>query len=202
MTIGVLALQGDFQKHHHLLQLLGLESLAIRYPEQLDRVEGLVLPGGESTTMTRLLRRNGFDQPLRDFSRDYPLLGTCAGLILMATRVSDPRVTTLNLLDITVARNAYGRQVHSFTAPITVRVPEHDTTVPGTFIRAPKIQALGSAVEVLATHRDEPVAVRQGHHMGLTFHPELDDVTLFHQLLFAPVKQPRSRTNSNPIHVA
>ncbi|MCS5625810.1 MAG: pyridoxal 5'-phosphate synthase glutaminase subunit PdxT, partial [Candidatus Marinimicrobia bacterium] len=113
--IGVLALQGDYEKHIHILDLLKIQNMEIRYSRELDMIQGLVIPGGESTTMTDLMGRNGFYEPIRNFAKNYPILGTCAGLIMMASSVPGSRVEPLGILDIEVDRNAYGRQVHSFT---------------------------------------------------------------------------------------
>ncbi|NOZ03330.1 MAG: pyridoxal 5'-phosphate synthase glutaminase subunit PdxT [FCB group bacterium] len=202
MKVGVLSLQGDFAKHHRILEVLGMEPVNVRYPRQLDGVEGLIIPGGESTTMTKLIRRNHFFEPLIEFGKSNPVMGTCAGLILMATEVPDARVNPLGLLDITVERNAYGRQVHSFTDALKVSVNQHHTRIPATFIRAPKITALGDGVRVVAVYRDEPVAVQQDKHIGLAFHPELDDVPFFHNILFGSQTNTLIQDQPDRIHAA
>lgn len=185
MPIGLLALQGDYHKHSRILSLLGLEAVLIRYPHQLDDVSGLIIPGGESTTMSKLIDTNDFRQPLLNFAKRSPILGTCAGLIMMSRLLEeDSRINTLGLVDVAVTRNAYGRQLDSFVDDLTVNVDGHQHHLAASFIRAPRINAVGADVEVLAFYKNEPVAVRQGQHIGLTFHPELNDVTLFHQLAF------------------
>lgn len=188
MKVGLLALQGDYEKHRQILAQLGIQSVLIRYPKQLDEVSGLIIPGGESTTMSKLIDATHFRQPLKAFAQDYPILGTCAGLIIMGTlHPQDSRVKTLDILGVTVSRNAYGRQQNSFVDQLTVNVDDQQKSITATFIRAPQITRVGSNVEVLASHNTMPVAVRQGHHIGLTFHPELNNVSLFHQLAFGGV---------------
>ncbi|NOZ74364.1 MAG: pyridoxal 5'-phosphate synthase glutaminase subunit PdxT [FCB group bacterium] len=183
MKIGVLALQGDFEKHSLLLEQLGITPVRIRYPHDLDTVEGLVFPGGESTTLMHLIEQNAFRTPLSEFAASHPVLGTCAGLILMATSVDDSRINPLGLLDIDARRNAYGRQVFSFTDQIQLtHFP--DQRVSATFIRAPKITRIGTGIEILATWKNEPVGVMSGNHMALSFHPELDGYSGFHKYLF------------------
>jgi pyridoxal 5'-phosphate synthase pdxT subunit len=185
VKVGLLALQGNYDKHSQILDQLGMKSVLIRYPHQLDEVSGLIIPGGESTTMSKLIDATGFRQSLTSFAQQYPILGTCAGLIMIGTlQQQDERVKTLDLIDITVTRNAYGRQLNSFVDDLTVSFDGQQKTIAATFIRAPQINAIESNVEVLARYNDMPVAVRQGHHIGLTFHPELNDVSLFHQLAF------------------
>jgi 5'-phosphate synthase pdxT subunit len=166
------------------LRTLGIEPVKVRYPSQLDEVEGLVIPGGESTTLTRLMKTNNFFEPVKTFAKSYPVLGTCAGLIMMARKIDDVRVKTLGMLDVTVKRNLYGRQVHSFSNIISVHFDSRDVTIPATFIRAPQIIEIGPSVQVLATCADLPVAVLDGFHMGITFHPEIDGISVFHEWLF------------------
>ena len=192
--IGVLALQGDYEKHIHILGQLGMASTEVRYPKQLDNIEGLIIPGGESTTMTDLMQRVGFHDPIRTFASRSPILGTCAGLIMMAGSVEDSGLSSLGILDVDVDRNAYGRQVHSFTDDLPVSLNGQIQTIKATFIRAPKISRVGSSVEVISSYDGEPVAVKQSHHLGLAFHPELDSVTLFHEFIF--------KTQFETIHAA
>jgi 5'-phosphate synthase pdxT subunit len=181
MTIGVLALQGDFDAHRRRLEELGAKVVLVRKPEQLDHVEGLVIPGGESGTFLKLLGEEGFEK-LKQFVRVKPTFGTCAGAILLATEVENPKQAGLGAIDIGIRRNAYGRQVDS-----SIRegkfIPGHRTGSPleMVFIRAPKIERVGPAVEVIATEGKDPVAVRQGKVMAATFHPELSDDTRVHQ---------------------
>jgi 5'-phosphate synthase pdxT subunit len=182
--IGVLALQGDYEKHIQILDMLKISSIEIRYPKELEKVDGLVIPGGESTTMTDLMGRAGFYEPLRLLAGNKPILGTCAGLIMMAKSVCDSRVKPLGILDVEVDRNAYGRQVHSFTDQLPVSLNGKTDFISATFIRAPKITKVESSVKILSEYDSQPVVVRQGRHLGLAFHPELDGVTLFHEFIF------------------
>jgi 5'-phosphate synthase pdxT subunit len=181
MTIGVLALQGDFDAHRRRLEELGAKVVLVRKPEQLDHIQGLVIPGGESGTFLKLLGEEGFEK-LKQFVRVKPTFGTCAGAILLATEVVNPEQAGLGAIDIGIRRNAYGRQVDS-----SIRegkfIPGHRTGSPleMVFIRAPKIERVGPAVEVIATEGKDPVAVRQGKVMAATFHPELSDDTRVHQ---------------------
>ena len=196
LPVGLLALQGDFEKHRQKLAALGRHCLAVRRPAELDRVSALVIPGGESTTLSRLIDRGGLREPLIAFaSAGKPILGTCAGLIMLACDLDEePRpdrhgVRPLGLLDVTVRRNAYGRQIDSFTEPLRcagVLARGHDGApcCSAVYIRAPRIIAMGPHVEVIARRPDgEPVGVRQGCIVGLAFHPELGDDGRFHQLL-------------------
>jgi 5'-phosphate synthase pdxT subunit len=185
VKIGLLALQGDYEKHGQILSQLGMQAELIRYPQQLEDVSGLVIPGGESTTIGKLIDVSGFRQAILSFAQQSPILGTCAGLIMMTKLLqNDTRINTLEIMDVTVTRNAFGRQLYSFVDDLTVNLAGHQKTIAASFIRAPQINAVGPNVEILACYNNEPVAVRQGLHIGLTFHPELNDVTLFHQLAF------------------
>jgi pyridoxal 5'-phosphate synthase pdxT subunit len=176
MTIGVLALQGDFDAHRHRLEELGAEVVLVKKPEQLDAIDGLVIPGGESGTFLKLLGEEGFAK-LKEFVHAKPTFGTCAGAILLATEVENPKQAGLGALDIRIRRNAYGRQIDS-----SIREGRlGDSPLEMVFIRAPKIERVGPNVEVIATESSDPVAVRQGKTMAATFHPELSDDTRVHQ---------------------
>jgi 5'-phosphate synthase pdxT subunit len=177
-TIGVLALQGDFDAHRRRLEELGAKVVLIKKPEQLDHIDGLVIPGGESGTFLNLLGEQGFDK-LRQFVRLKPTFGTCAGAILLAAEVENPSQAGLGAIDISIRRNAYGRQLDS-----SIREGKFGASpLEMVFIRAPKISRVGHHVEVIATEGKEnlPVAVRQGSVMAATFHPELSDDTRVHQ---------------------
>jgi len=168
MTIGVLALQGDFDAHRKRLEELGAKVVLVRKPEQLDEIDGLVIPGGESSTFLKLLGEKGFEK-LKEFVRVKPTFGTCAGAILLAKEVENPKQKGLGVLDIRIRRNAYGRQVDS-----SIREGKlQGAPIEMVFIRAPKIERVGLGVEILATEGKDPVAVRQGKVMAATFHPEL-----------------------------
>jgi len=177
--VGVLALQGDYARHREALERIGAEPVRVSMPTDLDGLEALVVPGGESTTMLRLLEATGLREPVERFVRERPVLGTCAGLILLARESAGLPRPTFGALDVTVERNAYGRQVDSFSAPIDTTIASGP--VDGVFIRAPRIRAVGDGVEVVATLGGEPVGVRQGATVGLTFHPELTDDTRLHR---------------------
>ena len=181
-TVGVLALQGDFVRHQDMLVSLGCRVRAVRYTSDLEGLDGLVIPGGESTTISKQLDRSHLREAVSSFARERPVMGTCAGLILMARDPSDSRVNSLNLLDVVVSRNSWGRQVHSFTTPLEVQLNGRHDTVPAVFIRAPRIQEVGPEVEVLARIKNEPVLVCQGRHLGAAFHPELTNDTSIHRL--------------------
>jgi 5'-phosphate synthase pdxT subunit len=176
MTIGVLALQGDFDAHRKRLEELGAKVVLVKKPAQLDEIDGLVIPGGESGTFLKLLGEAGFEK-LKHFVRVKPTFGTCAGAILLAKEVDNPRQKGLGVLDIGIRRNAYGRQVDSSIREGKFRGEPAEMV----FIRAPKIERVGPEVEIIATEGDDPVAVRQGKVMAATFHPELSDDTRIHK---------------------
>ena len=174
MKLGVLALQGAFREHREVLDALGIECVEVRVPEELGGVDALILPGGESTTMTRLLDTSGLREPLTGLLRDgLPALGTCAGLILFATEVGSPAQSSLGLIDVTVDRNAFGRQIDSFVDRGRLELGGEFLESEMVFIRAPRIRRVGPGVDVLGTWGDEPVLVREGRVFGATFHPEL-----------------------------
>ena len=178
MKIGVLALQGDFDAHRKRLEELGAEVVLVRKPEQLRGLDGLVIPGGESSTILRLLGEQGFEQ-LADFVRAKPVFGTCAGAILLASEVENPAQKGLGALDITVRRNAYGRQIDS--AIVTALSKLEGGPLEQVYIRAPRIERTGPGVEILAERDGYPVLVRQGRKMAATFHPELSDDQRVHR---------------------
>jgi 5'-phosphate synthase pdxT subunit len=176
MKIGVLALQGDFDAHRRRLEELGAEVVLVKNPEQLNDIDGLVIPGGESGTFLKLLGDAGFEK-LKQFVRLKPTFGTCAGAILLASEVENPKQAGLGALNIRIRRNAYGRQIDSSIREGLLG----NSPLEMVFIRAPKIEHVGPGVEVIATEGKDPVAVRQGRAMAATFHPELSDDTRVHQ---------------------
>jgi 5'-phosphate synthase pdxT subunit len=189
MIIGVLALQGDFDAHRRRLEELGAEVLLVKKPEQLDHIDGLIIPGGESGTFLKLLGEGGFEK-LKQFVQSKPTFGTCAGAILLANEVENPSQSGLGALNIRIRRNAYGRQIDSSIREgkflIMTSAGAHDAALRESplemvFIRAPKIERVGEGVEVIATQGADPVAVRQGRAMAATFHPELSDDTRVHR---------------------
>jgi 5'-phosphate synthase pdxT subunit len=186
MTVGVLAVQGNFREHAAMLRKLGAEVVEVRKAEELNGLDGLVIPGGESTAIMRLIRLYGLDAAIRSFER--PVFGTCAGLILLDRE-------HMGLLDVTVRRNAYGRQVASFETDLELE--GEDEPLRGVFIRAPRVEAAGPDVEVLAEHDGEPVLVRQGRFLAATFHPELTDDTRVHERFLELV----GKHSKEPLHV-
>jgi pyridoxal 5'-phosphate synthase pdxT subunit len=187
LTIGVLALQGAYDAHAKALSALGAVPRLVRTPAELDGLDGLIMPGGESTTMLKFLERNGFFDILQNYVKTTPTFGTCAGAILLANHVENPPQRSLGALDITVERNAYGRQIDS-------TIVTADTALPGgplemVFIRAPRIRATGPGVETLATRDGFPTLVRSGHLLAATFHPELSHDVRVHQLFLDQVRE-------------
>lgn len=188
--VGILALQGGYDAHARCLTALGIPWQLVRTPENLDLCRGLILPGGESTTHLKLLDRFELTDPIDKFVKQgSPVLATCAGLILAAKVVSNPSQRAFGWIDVDVERNGWGRQVHSFETRL--RESEiHESLrgkgeVPLMFIRAPRITRLGVSTEVMAEYQGEPIAVKQGNVLGMSFHPELTDETRFHRLMFS-----------------
>ena len=179
LRIGVLAVQGNFREHAAMLRRLGAEAVEIRKPEQLEDLDGLVIPGGESTTFMHLMRLYGLDDAVRAF--DGPVFGTCAGLILLAREVERPSQFSLGFIDVAVERNAYGRQKESFETTGTANLGDGPMTLKMVFIRAPRFLRVGRAVTELAWHHDECVMARQGSVMVAAFHPELTDDARLHR---------------------
>lgn len=205
MKIGVLALQGDFDAHRRRLEELGAEVVLVKKPEQLDDIDGLIIPGGESGTFLKLLGETGFEK-LKQFVRVKPTFGTCAGAILLASEIENPAQTGLGALNIRIRRNAYGRQIDSsiregkllegkFITPTRSGDPHdgalREAPLEMVFIRAPRISHIGEGVEVLATEGADPVAVRQGRAMAATFHPELSADTRLHRAFLEMVANGR-----------
>lgn len=190
-AIGVLAVQGDFREHRQALNRLGVDAPEIRLPSQLEGIDGLIIPGGESTTIVQLIDIYGFREPLREKAREgMAIWGTCAGMIVIADRLADPRPDPLRLMDIEVSRNAFGRQVDSFEADLDFQ-EIGDAPFHGVFIRAPVVTGVGASVKVLARLEDgRPVAVRQGKFLATAFHPELTADDRIHQLFAHIAAQP------------
>lgn len=187
-TIGVLALQGDFDAHRKRLEELGAKVVLVKKPEQLDFIDGLVIPGGESSTFLKLLGEAGFEK-LKNFVHLKPTFGTCAGAILLAKEVENPKQLGLGAIDIDIRRNAYGRQIDSSIREGLFR----DAPIEMVFIRAPRIERIGEGVEVLATESKDPVVVRHGKTMAATFHPELSADPRIHKAFLDLVQ------NGNPV---
>jgi len=182
-TVGVLALQGDYEAHRKAIEEAGGRAVDVRTAAEMNACDGLILPGGESTTMLKLLDMEQLTHPLRDFAATKPVFGTCAGAILLAQTVSHPEQASLQLLDIDVERNGYGRQVDSRIAKIDTA----EGLIEAVFIRAPIIRRVGSAARVLATFGKDPVWVEQGRHMVTTFHPELSAGSKVHRRFLSKI---------------
>lgn len=187
MRIGILSVQGDFEAHGRAVARLGAEAVYVRTPEQLDGLEALILPGGESSTMLKVMEGEGLFDAIRSFAARRPVLGTCAGAILMAAEVSRPAQRSLGLMDLAVERNAYGRQLDSHIATIeptpAFTAVAGDGPLEAVFIRAPIIRRVGDQATVLLRHRGDPILVEQGPHLAATFHPELTADGRVHNLL-------------------
>lgn len=196
MKIGVLALQGDFYKHAEKLKQCDAEPVLVKKPEDLPECRGLIIPGGESTTLVKLLQNIGLYDAIPQFSRNHPIFGTCAGAILVSKQVSNHGVASWGLLDMDVQRNAYGRQIDSFVDRITVQLGAAPTEIEAVFIRAPKITRVGSGVRVLARHRDDIVMVENEGVMAATFHPELTTSRVVHQYFVEKVAKMTPTTTS------
>jgi len=181
MKVGVLAVQGNFREHAAMLRRLGADVVEVRKPEQLEGLDGLIVPGGESTTFMRLMRLYALDEAVRSFGG--PVLGTCAGMIVLDRG-------HLDLVDLEVDRNAYGRQVASFEADL--RLPDDDAPLRGIFIRAPRVRDYGPGVEVLAELDGKPVLLRDGRFLVAAFHPELTEDTRVHELFLDQVREAMS----------
>lgn len=194
MKIGVLALQGAVAEHIRSISLAGAEGVPVKRVEQLDDLDGLIIPGGESTTIGKLMRKYGFMDAVRSFSEQgKPIFGTCAGLIVLAERIHGNEEAHLELMNMTVARNAFGRQRESFETDLDVK--GIDEPIRAVFIRAPLIVEVGSDVEVLSTYKDEIVTARQGHLLAASFHPELTDDFRLHQYFIEMVEASRAGAN-------
>jgi len=187
MTVGVLAIQGDFAAHARALTSVGMSALEVRSSKALDAIDGLVIPGGESTTMIKFIEEEGLRQPIIEFARaGHPIFGTCAGAIVLARTVYNPPQASLGLIDIAVERNAFGRQVDSFIGDVEARF--EGCPLEAVFIRAPRIKEAGPGIEVLATLNNEPVLVRGGDVLVATFHPELSQDRRVHRMFLEMIE--------------
>jgi len=187
MRIGVLAIQGDFAAHVRTVERIGANAIEVRRSDAVASLDGLIIPGGETTTMLKFIEEENLTAPISDFARSRkPIFGTCAGAILLAREVYNPAQVSLNLIDIAIERNAYGRQVNSFIAKV-------ETTIEGgpleaVFIRAPRIRRIGPGVKVIARFKDEPVLVREDNILAATFHPELTEDLRAHELFASMIR--------------
>jgi pyridoxal 5'-phosphate synthase pdxT subunit len=180
-VIGVLALQGAFAKHIEMLNSLKVKAVEVRTPEDLLACDALIIPGGESTVMMKQIGFIKMGPTLAEFSKEKPVFGTCAGLILMSNEIIGDKMVPFKIIDVAVERNAFGRQAESFVTDIQVALkPGHSKQIPALFIRAPRIRSVGEEVKVLAEFEGEAVLIQQGRHLACTFHPELTDDTTIH----------------------
>lgn len=189
--VGVLALQGDFEAHRKALERVGAEPVEVRSADQLKDLDGLIIPGGESSTMLKLLNQEHLLDPLRDFGERHPIFGTCAGAILLASHVSNPVQESLSLVDIDIERNGYGRQVDSRITQLKTDGLNRDGTardLEAVFIRAPIIRRVGNEAKVLAQYDGTPVLVEQGRHLVATFHPELTNDPSVHRMFLEKIE--------------
>jgi len=190
IKVGILAFQGAVEEHARMVARVGAEPVAVRRKEQLAELDGLILPGGESTTIGKLMRAHGLLEAIREFaSAGKPVFGTCAGLILMADRISGQEEAHLRLMDMTVSRNAFGRQRESFETDLDVK--GFDSPMRAVFIRAPWVEEVGPGVDVLAVYGGRVVAARQGHLLAAAFHPELTDDVRMHELFLGMIRENR-----------
>ena len=189
MKIGVLALQGDFSLHAAHLKTAGAMPVMVKQPHELEGCQGLIIPGGESTTLVKLMKAIDLFDAIADFSRTKPIFGTCAGAILVAKEVLNHPVDPLGLINITVERNAYGRQIDSFSGEIDISITNEQKQIEAVFIRAPKIRNCGPDVRVLGEHQGDPVIVENDSVLAATFHPELTDETLVHRYFIEKVRK-------------
>ena len=182
MRIGILALQGNFCQHKKILDILGIQNIMIRHASDLEKCNSLIIPGGESTTISKQIDNNQFRKILCDFSLSYPILGTCAGMIMLSMTEPTKNMIPLNLMDFEVERNSWGRQIDSFSANINLNF-DVDRSFHGTFIRAPKVRRIGKDIQVLSTYNNVPVLLRNGMHIASSFHPEIGNDFRIHEYL-------------------
>jgi 5'-phosphate synthase pdxT subunit len=181
MKIGVLAIQGDFGLHQKALAKIRINSKLVKYERDLTNCDGLIIPGGESTTLNKLIQINKLRDPLINFGLNKVIMGTCAGLIMLSKEVDDPNIDTLKLLNITISRNAYGRQINSFIDNILLQINGKNMDFEGVFIRAPKITKVGEGIKIRGYHKDNAVFVENTKILGTTFHPELTNNLFIHK---------------------
>ncbi len=195
MTIGVLALQGNFAKHIEMLSNLSVHTIEVKKPEDLDKCDGLIIPGGESTVIFRQMNFIKLNEKLVEFGEKKPIFGTCAGLILMSSEIISSPMKPFGFLDIKVERNGFGRQVESFrdNVQIYLNAKKQAASFPAIFIRAPRIKSCEPAVEVLAEYNGEPILIKQGHHLGASFHPELTTDTSIHRYFISLVQNQKNK---------
>ena len=180
-NIGILALQGDFLKHEQIIKSLGTDTILVKKPEELKLCDALIIPGGESTTLIKLIDIYNFRDAICDFAQNKPAMGTCAGAILLSKNSNDSRINPLGLIDIDIKRNAYGRQINSFLSDIDISKIKDSKLFEAVFIRAPQITRVGESVKTIATFQENPIMVYDKNILALTFHPELTNDHRIHQ---------------------
>ena len=188
MKIGILALQGNYHQHKIVLDILGIQNLLIRNTSGLDGCDALIIPGGESTTISKQIDNNDLRKKLIDFALTYPVLGTCAGMIMLSSTDSTDNMIPLNLMDFQIKRNAWGRQIHSFSANIILDF-DSNRAFHAVFIRAPKISSVGKDVQVLSTYNNEPALLGNGMHLASVFHPEIGNDFRIHEYFINQVNE-------------
>lgn len=189
MKIGVLSIQGDFQLHKKMLDKLKIKNIEVRTPRQMETCDGLIIPGGESTTFVKLLKENDLYQAISGFAKKHPVMGTCAGLITIGEKVKNYNMETLHLIDIDVERNAYGRQIDSFIDTVEININGEKSTFEGVFIRAPKIARIGEKVRAIGFYHRNVVMAETETILVSTFHPELTDDTRIHRYFIEKVRR-------------
>lgn len=187
MIIGVLALQGNFAMHQIMLSKLDAPSILVKYPHELEKCDGLIIPGGESSTMSKLIDSHGFRVPISDYAKTNPIFGTCAGMILLSSSEVTKNLSPLSIMDFTVARNAWGRQIFSFTKEVDIYLPEQVKYL-ATFIRAPKIITISDSINILSKLNKEIILITDGMHLASSFHPEFGVDTKIHDYFIQLVR--------------
>jgi len=181
VIIGILALQGNYAMHQSTLERIGIVSIFVKYPHELNQCDGLIIPGGESTSMSKLIDAHQLRESLKNFSLKSPIFGTCAGMILLSSSETSQHMAPLNIMDFTVDRNAWGRQVHSFSHEINLNLKDENIKFRASFIRAPKVQNIGSRIHILSYYKNEPILISDGNHLAASFHPEMGHDSIIHQ---------------------
>jgi len=187
VIIGVLALQGNFAMHQIMLSKLDAPSILVKYPHELEKCDGLIIPGGESSTMSKLIDSHGFRVPISDYAKTNPIFGTCAGMILLSSSEVTKNLSPLSIMDFTVARNAWGRQIFSFTKEVDIYLPEQVKYL-ATFIRAPKIITISDSINILSKLNKEIILITDGMHLASSFHPEFGVDTQIHDYFIQLVR--------------
>jgi len=194
MNIGILALQGNYSQHKNIMDILGIQNILIRYANQLDKCDALIIPGGESTTMTKHIDNNNLRSHLKLFAKSNPIMGTCAGMIMLSNTISNKNMRPLKVMDFQIERNAWGRQIDSFSGNIDLTF-ENNQSLRGVFIRAPKICNIGNKIQVLGTYNSEPVLLTNGMHIVSSFHPEIGNDLRIHKYFINQVNETISTFN-------